>query len=595
MYGQTEATARMAYLPPDLADTRPDAIGVPIPGGSFRLEPVPECAEPDTGELVYAGPNVMLGYAERPPTWPPERTVDRAAHRRPGAVLRRARTRSSDAATGTPSCSGCGSTSTGWSGSRPTSPARCVVVDEVLHAFTTRRRASTALHDQIASLCGLPASAVQVTVLAELPTTTQREARPGGARAAGTAGDRPDQARTGGRRRAAFGDPRGRPRRVRPRPGPAGRRRGQLVRQSRRRLAVLRRAGHPARAPARRAAARLAHPHDHRPGDVPRAAADGALPSTRRCCCVPSPSWRSSATHANVLTIVGGAHLLLAVAGYNFARFQLADVPRASRVRNGLVAVAQVVVPSTLFIGVVALATGFYDGRYRVLPQRTGRERRVDRPVAVLVPRGDRVDVARAWSRCSPSRPSTGSSGARRSPSRSACWPLALIVRFAWVGVEAGPTERYTVGVVAWCFALGWLAARARTLLPTDPGDCARSRRRRRASSASSSASCWCSPGSRRSRGSPPCGFPGRLAAVARGARECLAVRVPDPLAGLPAPGDGLPAAGDAGVVRGRDRLLAADAAGPALAREGASPSPWPSERPSAPPCAAVARGSGCH
>lgn len=57
MYGQTEATARMAYLPPDLAESHPDCIGVPIPGGSFHL---------DEGELVYRGPNVMLGYATGP-------------------------------------------------------------------------------------------------------------------------------------------------------------------------------------------------------------------------------------------------------------------------------------------------------------------------------------------------------------------------------------------------------------------------------------------------------------------------------------------------------------------------------------------------
>jgi acyl-CoA synthetase (AMP-forming)/AMP-acid ligase II len=56
MYGQTEATARMAYLPPDLAESRPFAVGRPIPGGAFRLEP--------DGELVYSGPNVMLGYAQ---------------------------------------------------------------------------------------------------------------------------------------------------------------------------------------------------------------------------------------------------------------------------------------------------------------------------------------------------------------------------------------------------------------------------------------------------------------------------------------------------------------------------------------------------
>lgn len=65
MYGQTEATARMAWLPPHLATTHPHAVGIAIPGGSFRLDPV-DGAEPGVGELVYAGPNVMLGYAEAP-------------------------------------------------------------------------------------------------------------------------------------------------------------------------------------------------------------------------------------------------------------------------------------------------------------------------------------------------------------------------------------------------------------------------------------------------------------------------------------------------------------------------------------------------
>ena len=64
MYGQTEATARMAYLPPELAVRRPGAIGRAIPGGLLRLEPV-EGQSDDVGELVYSGPNVMMGYAER--------------------------------------------------------------------------------------------------------------------------------------------------------------------------------------------------------------------------------------------------------------------------------------------------------------------------------------------------------------------------------------------------------------------------------------------------------------------------------------------------------------------------------------------------
>jgi acyl-CoA synthetase (AMP-forming)/AMP-acid ligase II len=67
MYGQTEATARMAYLPPELVEENPGAIGIAIPGGAFRLvdEAGAVIGEPDTvGELIYTGPNVMMGYAE---------------------------------------------------------------------------------------------------------------------------------------------------------------------------------------------------------------------------------------------------------------------------------------------------------------------------------------------------------------------------------------------------------------------------------------------------------------------------------------------------------------------------------------------------
>lgn len=66
MYGQTEATARMAYLPPDHLPGAADRIGIAIPGGSLSL--VDEAGRPvegsDTaGELVYRGRNVMMGYA----------------------------------------------------------------------------------------------------------------------------------------------------------------------------------------------------------------------------------------------------------------------------------------------------------------------------------------------------------------------------------------------------------------------------------------------------------------------------------------------------------------------------------------------------
>jgi acyl-CoA synthetase (AMP-forming)/AMP-acid ligase II len=37
-------------------------IGVPIPGGQFHIDSPPSS---DVGELVYTGPNVMMGYGHR--------------------------------------------------------------------------------------------------------------------------------------------------------------------------------------------------------------------------------------------------------------------------------------------------------------------------------------------------------------------------------------------------------------------------------------------------------------------------------------------------------------------------------------------------
>ena len=65
MYGQTEATARIAYLPPELATGHPGAIGHAVPGGELRIDEVDDFdTAAGVGELVYRGDNVMLGYAE---------------------------------------------------------------------------------------------------------------------------------------------------------------------------------------------------------------------------------------------------------------------------------------------------------------------------------------------------------------------------------------------------------------------------------------------------------------------------------------------------------------------------------------------------
>ena len=66
MYGQAEATARMAYLPPEKALEKCGSTGIAIPGGKFDLIDANggKIMTPDTvGELVYTGDNVTLGYA----------------------------------------------------------------------------------------------------------------------------------------------------------------------------------------------------------------------------------------------------------------------------------------------------------------------------------------------------------------------------------------------------------------------------------------------------------------------------------------------------------------------------------------------------
>ena len=67
MYGATEATARMSYVPAECSVEKAGSIGVAIPGGRFSLidENETPITNPDTaGELVYCGDNVTLGYAE---------------------------------------------------------------------------------------------------------------------------------------------------------------------------------------------------------------------------------------------------------------------------------------------------------------------------------------------------------------------------------------------------------------------------------------------------------------------------------------------------------------------------------------------------
>jgi acyl-CoA synthetase (AMP-forming)/AMP-acid ligase II len=68
MYGQTEATARLAYLPPHLLTSKIGSIGKPIPGVEIEIrdENDVSCSPGEIGEIVARGDNITAGYWNEP-------------------------------------------------------------------------------------------------------------------------------------------------------------------------------------------------------------------------------------------------------------------------------------------------------------------------------------------------------------------------------------------------------------------------------------------------------------------------------------------------------------------------------------------------
>ncbi len=67
MYGQSEATAAISWLPPEDMLTKPGSVGFVVPGGSISLidqEGHTVEGAHIQGELEYRGPNVAMGYAQ---------------------------------------------------------------------------------------------------------------------------------------------------------------------------------------------------------------------------------------------------------------------------------------------------------------------------------------------------------------------------------------------------------------------------------------------------------------------------------------------------------------------------------------------------
>jgi acyl-CoA synthetase (AMP-forming)/AMP-acid ligase II len=456
MYGATEATARMAWLPPHLAQERPQCIGVPIPGGQLRVDAAPG---EGVGELVYTGPNVMLGYATGPDDLALGRTVQEL---RTGDL---ARQHDDGLFEVVGRCSRIAKLfglrieldRLEALGRDRGLDLRAVEHDGRLHLFVLRHRDVAATREVVAQL---PAHAVEVHVLASWPMTVHgKPDRAALVRHAATVAadhDRTDRevevepehvrdvyAHLLGRPDATVDD--------------------SFVALGGDSLSYV------------EASVRLGRLLPELPGNwaqlTPRQLAErgtGPVCGPKRFHVEISVLLRALAivaivgTHANLLTVVGGAHLLLAVAGFNLVRFQLADRPADDRRRGLLRAARNVALPSALWIGGAALLTGMYDASTALMLNGVlGSDTWDDRwqfwflevlvwalvGVAVVLPitRVDRLERARPFAFA------------------AAVLAVTLVVRYSLVGVEAGPNQRYELPVVLWCVALGWVAARVHT------------------------------------------------------------------------------------------------------------------------------------
>jgi acyl-CoA synthetase (AMP-forming)/AMP-acid ligase II len=437
MYGQTEATARMAYLPPELAESRPTTIGVPIPGGSFRLDA--------SGELVYSGPNVMLGYAERPADLALGRTVEEL---HTGDIARRA-------ADGLYEIVGRRSRFAKILGLRIDPQAveallerqgvssLCAAGDDLLIVAALAPADAPSVRRLVAQACRLPARVIRVHVVDALPRLPSgkpdhQAVRSLDRQAVSSAGDlcrlfeevldttgvTPDHSfvTLGGdslsyvdmslRLEKALGHlpPRWHTLPIRElRPAPAARRRSLETSVALRAIAIVLIVG----------------------------------------------------THATLFNVSGGAHLLLGVAGFNFARFHLTATRRTERLRHITTGVGRVAAPSVAWIAAATVLLGAYEWPSLLLLNSVFGRREggtgwhfwfIEALVYILlattallaVPAVDRLE--------------------RRRPFALplAVMALGLVIRYDLFDLH--PRYHLPSAVrVFWLFAIGWAAAKAAT------------------------------------------------------------------------------------------------------------------------------------
>lgn len=449
MYGQTEATARMAYLPPALASTHPHAIGVAIPGGLFTIE-APD--DRGVGELVYRGPNVMLGYAESACDLALGATVDALRTGDLGRMVsdsvyelvgRRSRFLKLyglrvdlDQVERMVGASGIACLCTG-------DDERLVVAVE---AGTEPGGVGRLVADHL----GVPRSRVHVVALAELPRTSNGKADYGAVleRAASA---------------AAVAEAR-----HAEEPGVSDH--WRAVRLAAREILGAEPSDDDSFVSAGgdslsyvEMSIRLEQILGNVPADWHTTPLRDLAPSPRRRFFAPTETsvvLRAVSivlvvgTHAKLWYLPGGAHTLLGVAGYNFARFQL-------RATSMWPSIARVALPSMAWIGIAVATTDVgFTWRHALLlngqlgaPDARWGYWYIEAIVQILalfaalfaIPAVRRIE--------------------RRWPFASAITIVAagLAVRFDLLGLSAADHTTQRPQQVVWIFALGWAAARATT------------------------------------------------------------------------------------------------------------------------------------
>lgn len=454
MYGATEATARMAYLPPELALSHPGCIGRPIPGGVLSIDSNDDWPA-GTGELVYRGPNVMMGYAQRPGDLALGATVDEL---RTGDIARRG-------PDGLYEIVGRSSRFVKLYGLRidlqrleaalrsHDTAALCAEDEDSIAVAATTPRSARELQQLTAAAAGVPVTAVRAVVVTELPRLTS---------------GKPDYPAV--RRLAAMPDPDA----------------GSDAVDLRRLFADVLHLD-PTTIDTRASfvdlggnsltyvamSVRLEQALGHLPAQWHLMPLNRLQPTT-----APRRRWGSTVetsvalraaaivlivgSHADLFKLWGGAHLLLGVAGYNFGRFCLTPVPRRQRVLHLRNTIAWIAVPSIAWVAIALVLTDDYHLSNLLLANKflgppdsmtAGRLWFVEVLVWILValtvvswlPGADRWERRRPFAFA------------------AAALVLGLALRYDLLGFGLGREAWFTV-LAFWFFAAGWAAAKASTL-----------------------------------------------------------------------------------------------------------------------------------